>query len=58
MKNWHTTLIGTALAVVTFLTSYQANGGCLDDWKLWAAPALMAGLGWLAKDAGVSGTSV
>ena len=39
-------------------TGSAGNDGSGPDIELWAAPALMAGLGWLAKDAGVSGTSV
>ena len=58
MKNYRTTIIGTALAVVTFLAGYQANGGSLDDWKLWAIPALLQGLGFLAKDAGMTGAKL
>ena len=56
MKNWKTTLLGAALAVVTFLATYQANGGNLADWKLWLIPALSAALGYVAKDAGVTGS--
>lgn len=57
MKNWRTTFLGTALAVAEFMSRFQTNGGTLDDWKLWLVPALLSGLGYLAKDAGVSGTS-
>lgn len=56
MKNWKTTLLGAALAVVTFLATYQANGGNIADWKLWFIPALSAALGYVAKDAGVTGS--
>lgn len=56
MKNWKTTVIGALLAAVMAVATYQANGGDLADWKLWVLPALIAGLGWLAKDAGVTGT--
>ena len=56
MKNWKTTLLGAALAVVTFLATYQANGGNIADWKLWVIPALSAALGYVAKDAGVTGS--
>lgn len=56
MKNWKTTLLGAALAVVTFLATYQSNGGNIADWKLWVIPALSAALGYVAKDAGVTGT--
>lgn len=56
MKSWKTTLLGAALAVVTFLATYQANGGNIADWKLWVIPALSAALGYVAKDAGVTGS--
>lgn len=56
MKNWRTTLIGAAFAAVTFVSTYQTNGGNLDDWKLWVLPTLAAALGYVAKDAGVTGT--
>ena len=55
MKNWKTTLIGAAFAAVTFISTYQDNGGNLADWKLWVVPALAAALGYVAKDAGVTG---
>ena len=58
MKNWHTTLIGAALAAVSFIAQYQTNGGSLDDWKIWAIPALMAALGYVAKDAGITGPKI
>lgn len=56
MKNWKTTLLGAALAVVTFLATYQSNGGNIADWKLWVIPAISAALGYVAKDAGVTGS--
>jgi hypothetical protein len=56
MKNWKTTVIGAAFAAVTFISTYQANGGNLADWKLWVIPALAAALGYVAKDAGVTGS--
>ncbi|MGC4016143.1 MAG: hypothetical protein QM755_16710 [Luteolibacter sp.] len=48
--NWKTTLVGFSLAVVSAVATYQQNGGNLADWKLYVIPALMAGLGYLAKD--------
>jgi drug/metabolite transporter (DMT)-like permease len=56
MRNWRTTLIGAVLAGVTFLAQFQQNGGNLDDWKLWVIPALVTVLGYVAKDAGVTGS--
>lgn len=56
MKNWRTTFIGALLAGLSFLAAFQANGGNLSDWKLWIIPALIAVLGYLAKDAGVTGS--
>lgn len=55
MKNYRTTLIGALLAGATFLGMYQSNGGDLGDWKQWFIPLLIAVLGYIAKDAGVTG---
>lgn len=55
MKNWKTTILGALLAGVSFLGVYQTNGGDLGDWKLWVIPLLLQVLGYLAKDAGVTG---
>lgn len=57
MKNYRTTVIGALLAVVSFLSIYQTNGGDLADWKQWLLPALLALLGYVAKDAGVTGAA-
>jgi hypothetical protein len=56
MRNWRTTLIGAALAAVTAIALYQQSGGDLSDWKQYAIPVLLAFLGYLAKDAGVTGS--
>lgn len=56
MRNYRTTLVGAALAGLSFLAIYQQNGGDLSDWKQWLIPAAIAILGYIAKDAGVSGT--
>lgn len=55
MKNYRTTIAGAALAALSFISIYQANGGELTDWKQWLIPAAIAALGYLAKDAGVTG---
>jgi len=55
MKNYRTTLVGAALAGLSFLAIYQQNGGDLADWKQWLIPAALAALGYVAKDAGVTG---
>lgn len=55
MKNWRTTIIGALLSGVTAISIYQGNGGNLEDWKLWILPAIMQVLGFLAKDAWISG---
>jgi len=57
MQNYRTTIVGAALAGLTFISQFQANGGSLVDWKLWVIPALIAVLGYVAKDAGVTGTA-
>lgn len=56
MKNWRTTIIGAILAAATAIGVYQSNGGDLADWKLWVIPALVQFLGYLAKDAGITGS--
>lgn len=55
MKNWRTTLIGAVLAGLSFLAIYQSNGGALDNWQQWIIPVLIAVMGYVAKDAGVTG---
>lgn len=55
MKNYRTTLVGSALAGLSFLAIYQQNGGDLADWKQWLIPVTIAILGYVAKDAGVTG---
>lgn len=56
MKSYKTTIIGALLAGVSFLGIYQGNGGNLSDWKQWVIPFLIAVLGYLAKDANVTGS--
>jgi hypothetical protein len=56
MKNYRTTLIGAALAGLSFLAIYQGNGGDLAHWQQWLIPVTIAVLGYVAKDAGVSGS--
>lgn len=56
MKNYRTTLLGSIFAALTFLQTYQSNGGNINDWKLWLIPAVIAALGYVAKDAGVTGS--
>jgi len=43
MRNYRTTLVGAALAGLSFLAIYQQNGGDLSDWKQWLIPAAIAG---------------
>lgn len=49
-------MIGALLAGLSFLAIYQSNGGNLSDWKQWLIPTLIAVLGYLSKDAGVTGS--
>jgi hypothetical protein len=56
MKNYRTTLIGAALAGLSFLAIYQSNGGDLANWQQWLIPVTIAILGYVAKDAGVTGS--
>jgi hypothetical protein len=55
MKNWKTTLVGAILAVVIAVQPIIATGSI--DWKAVALAALIAVLGYVAKDAGVTGTA-
>ena len=55
MKSWKTTLIGAALAGLAFLSIYQKNGGDIAHWQQWVIPFCIAALGYVAKDAAVSG---
>lgn len=57
MNSWKTTLIGVALAVLSFLSIYQTNGGDLSHWQQWLIPALVAALGMVSKDYNVSGSA-
>lgn len=50
MTSPKTTLAGAVLAGLTFIAQYQANGGRLDDWKLWIIPTGIAVLTFLTKD--------
>jgi hypothetical protein len=56
MRNYKTTLIGAALAGLSFLAIYQSNGGDLANWQQWLIPVAIAVLGYVAKDAGVTGS--
>lgn len=56
MKNWKTTLIGGALALLAWLDIYQRDGGDLANWRQWVIPALVALLGAVSKDFNVSGS--
>ena len=50
MNSPKTTIAGALLAGLTFIGQFQANGGKLDDWKLWAIPAAIAVLTYLTAD--------
>jgi hypothetical protein len=54
MKNWRTTLVGAILAVIIAVQPIITTGAV--DWKAVGLAALVALLGYLAKDAGVTGT--
>ncbi len=56
MRNYRTTLVGAALAALSFLAIYQSNGGDLANWQQWLIPVAVAALGYVAKDAGVTGS--
>ena len=54
--NWKTTVAGIAAGL---LNAWAGGGLNLDnpDFKALLASAAIAALGWLAKDAGVTGTA-
>ena len=54
MKSWRTTLTGAILAIVIAVEPIISTG--VIDWKRVGMGALIALMGYLAKDAGVSGT--
>lgn len=56
MKNYRTTIVGALLAGLSFLAIYQSNGGDLANWQQWLIPVAVAALGYVAKDAGVTGS--
>ena len=57
MKNWKTTLIGTiGAAIVAAYQLYESLNGAEVDLKALIGAATLAALGYLAKDAGVTGT--
>jgi hypothetical protein len=55
MKNWRTTVVG-AISAVALIVVPMLNG--TFDWKDILFAALAALFGYLAKDAGVTGTAV
>ena len=51
LKNWQSTIIGALLAAVVVIESTVNRGADIADWKTWILPALIAALGFVAKDA-------
>lgn len=56
MKNWKTTITGALIAVVIAVQPIIATGNV--DWKAVGLAALVALLGYLAKDNNVTGGTV
>lgn len=56
MVNWKTTLIGALLAAANYIGTAWATGNFTDP-KTILVSALMLALGYVAKDAGVTGTN-
>lgn len=54
MKSWRTTAAGVTLATVTYVVNYLNTGQAID-FKAMAIGAAMVALGYLSKDAGVTG---
>jgi len=55
MQNWRTTLAGVGGAVLIVLASWL-QAGDFSNYAALASAAVAAVAGYLAKDAGVSGT--
>ena len=55
MKNWKTTFAGLISAAVTAAAGYFSATGDTTNWQAYTAAAGMAVIGYLAKDAGVTG---
>lgn len=53
MKNWKTSLLGALLAIVVAVQPLISTGTI--DWKAVVIAALIAGLGFVAKDHDVTG---
>jgi hypothetical protein len=56
MKNWKTTLFGALLAIAVALQPLLTTGSL--DWKAIVIAALIAAIGYFAKDAGVTGKEI
>ena len=53
MKSWKTTLVGLLMAILN--SAAPLLSGTSPDWKTLGMSAGMAALGFLAKDANVTG---
>lgn len=53
MKNWRTTVVGALLAIAVAVQPFATTG--VFEWKQMLIPALIALLGFISKDAGVTG---
>ena len=56
MKNWKTTLFGCLAAIMIAVAPLIQTGQI--DWKAVIVAALVAGLGFVAKDSNVTGGTV
>lgn len=56
MKNWKTTAAGAAGAALIWAVNYIQTGQALD-WKVITTGAVVAAVGYLSKDAGVTGAA-
>lgn len=56
MTNYKTTILGAILAIVVAIQPLISTGTV--DWKAVGMGALIALIGYFAKDAGVTGTKI
>lgn len=54
MKNWRTTIIGAVIAALIVIQGAVSSGTI--EWKSVLIAAAVAAFGYVAKDAGVTGT--
>jgi hypothetical protein len=56
MKSWKTTVLGAVIAAIVAIQPIISTGNV--DWKAVGLAALIAALGFVAKDSNVSGGTI